>query len=162
MLNPLELISAARQLASGQSSPGQPTDVELRRAVSTAYYALFHTLAGCCADLLVGADPARVDHGLHVLWIKTYRALDHGVAKSRCEKNFMGAFPTAIRNFGQQLVRMQHQRHEADYNPDASFGPNQVLKVIDETEATITAFQNATEDDRRAFAFYIMFDFKLT
>lgn len=162
MLNPLELISAARQLASGQSSPGQPTDAELRRAVSTAYYALFHTLTGCCADLLVGSDLARGDHALHVLWFKTYRALDHGVAKSRCEKNFMGAFPTTIQNFGQQLVRMQNQRHEADYNPDASFAPNQVLRLIDETEATITAFQNATEDDRRAFAFYNMFDFKLT
>lgn len=162
-MDPHELISAARQLAVGQNSPGQPTDAELRRAVSTAYYAMFHVLASCCANLLVDADLARKDHTLHVLWIQTYRKLDHSVAKSRCEKKFMGAFPTVVQNFGQQFVGMQYQRHEADYNPDASFAPNQVLKLIDETEVRITAFlQNISEDDRRTFASYIMFDFKVT
>lgn len=161
-MNPLELISAARQLASGQSSPGQPTDAELRRAVSTAYYALFHTLAGCCADLLVGSELARSDHSLHVLWIQTYRGLNHNIARQRCEKDIVRAFPTAIQNFAQQFAHMQYQRHEADYNPDASLLSEQVLSLIDETEARITDFQNASEADRRAFACYIMFDFKVT
>ena len=40
-MDPQELIRAARQLAVGQNNSGQPTDAELRRAVSTAYYALF-------------------------------------------------------------------------------------------------------------------------
>lgn len=57
---------------------------------------------------------------------------------------------------------MQYQRHEADYNPDASFATDQVLKLINETEEMITDFQNVSEADRRAFAFYIMFDFKVT
>ena len=161
-MNPRELISAARQLASGQSSPGQPTDAELRRAVSTTYYALFHALASCCADLLAGADLALGGHRLHALWIQTYRKLDHGVAKRRCKKNFMGTFPTAIQDFANQFANMQEHRHDADYNPDASFALGQVLKLIDETETRITDFQNVSEDDRRAFACYVMFDFNVT
>ena len=161
-MDPQELIRAARQLAVGQNNPGQPTDAELRRAVSTAYYALFHALASCCADLLVGSDISLEGHRLHALWIQTYRALDHGVAKRRCKKNFMGTFPTAIQDFANQFANMQERRHDADYNPDVSFARGQVLKLIDETETRITNFQNAPEDDRRTFAFYVMFDFNVT
>ena len=161
-MDPQELIRAARLLAAGQSSPGQPTDAELRRAVSTAYYALFHALASCCADLLVGVDLARKDHPRHVLWIQTYRALDHSDTKRRCEKHIVRTFPIPIQEFANQFANMQKNRHDADYNPDASFTPDQVLKLIDETEVRITDFQNVSEDDRRAFAFYVMFDFNVT
>ena len=161
-MDPQELIRAARLLAAGQNSPGQPTDAELRRAVSTAYYALFHALAGCCADLLVGSAYANTGNSLHELWIQTYRGLSHGTALRRCAANFMGTFPAAIQNFGRQFVRMQNQRHDADYNPDALFVPDRVLKLVDDTDAAITDFQNVPEDDRRAFAFYVMFDFNVT
>ncbi len=46
----VELISASRLLAAGQ-----PSQEALRRAVSTAYYAMFHALATSNADLIVGA-----------------------------------------------------------------------------------------------------------
>ena len=51
-MNPQDLISGARLLAQGNGRRGRPRQADLCRAVSTAYYALFHTLAGC------GADPA--------------------------------------------------------------------------------------------------------
>ena len=161
-MHPHELIRAARLLAAGRNSPGQPTDAELRRAVSTAYYALFHALAGCCANLLVGSAYANTGNPLHELWIQTYRGLNHSTARRRCAANFMGTFPTAIQNFGRQFVRMQNLRHESDYNPDASFTPNEVLKLIDDTEAVIDDFRNAPEEERRAFAFYIMYDFNVS
>ena len=46
-MNPHDLIRMARQLASGDlgSGRGRPRQAELRRAVSTAYYAMFHALA---------------------------------------------------------------------------------------------------------------------
>ena len=161
-MDPHELIRAARQLATGQNNPGQPTDAELRRAVSTAYYALFHALASCCADLLVGADLALGGHRLHALWIQTYRGLNHGIVRQRCEKNIVQAFPAAIQDFAEQFADMQGYRHNADYDPDTVFFQGEVLKLIDETEGRITDFQNVPEDDRRAFAFYVMFDFNVT
>ena len=52
-VNPRDLIQTARRLT--ESGAAQPTQADLRRAVSTAYYALFHCLAATVADLLTGA-----------------------------------------------------------------------------------------------------------
>ena len=43
-MKPLDLIEAARDMT--ESGRGRPTQAKLRRAVSTAYYAMFHCLAG--------------------------------------------------------------------------------------------------------------------
>ena len=47
-MTPHDLMQAARALAE------RPTQAWLRRAVSTAYYAMFHTLAASAADLFLG------------------------------------------------------------------------------------------------------------
>ena len=80
-MNPRDLIRISRQLASGAvgGSRGRPRQAELRRAVSAAYYALFHSLALCCAERLAGSSRAsRRDQS----WIQTYRALEHGYARN--------------------------------------------------------------------------------
>jgi hypothetical protein len=64
-----ELIATARKLA--KASPQKPRQADLKRAVSTAYYALFHALAKDAADMLVGVGPSRPDKA----WTQTYRAL---------------------------------------------------------------------------------------
>ena len=51
-MTPEDLIAQAGRLAN--ASPKRPRDVDLRRAVSSAYYALFHEMARTGADLLVG------------------------------------------------------------------------------------------------------------
>jgi hypothetical protein len=45
-IDPLKLIEAGRDFANHSRGKGRPRPVWLRRAVSTAYYALFHRL--CC------------------------------------------------------------------------------------------------------------------
>ena len=59
MVNPQDLIDIAMQLADGlgDGSRGRPKQIGLSRAVSCAYYAMFHTLASCCGDTLIGATP---------------------------------------------------------------------------------------------------------
>ena len=53
-MNPARLINIATQLAlSSGDTPERQED--LRRAVSTAYYAMFHTLANSNANALIGA-----------------------------------------------------------------------------------------------------------
>lgn len=44
-----ELIVTARRLANVRTR--RPRQADLKRALSTSYYALFHTLAQDCADL---------------------------------------------------------------------------------------------------------------
>ena len=52
-MQPLDLIaSAERMLGKGQRS--NPRQSDLKRAMSTAYYAVFHALCRNCADSLVG------------------------------------------------------------------------------------------------------------
>ncbi len=76
-MNPQELLRRARQLANGvfASHPGSPSDDELGRAISTAYYALFHSLAASCADTLIGINP---NSRPQVLWEQTYEPWSMG------------------------------------------------------------------------------------
>ena len=52
-MNPHDLIEVARALAEPDDAP--PTQAGLGRAISTAYYAMFHCLAMSAADLFIGA-----------------------------------------------------------------------------------------------------------
>jgi hypothetical protein len=79
------LIVTARKLA--RASPSKPRQADLKRSVSTAYYALFHALARDAADMLVGVGPNRPDKA----WTHVYRSLQHGDAKNAC---------AAVRNLG--------------------------------------------------------------
>lgn len=64
----VELIRASRLLASGQ-----PSQEALRRAISTAYYAMFHALATSNANILVGQKTPSNQPD----WTSTYRSLRH-------------------------------------------------------------------------------------
>ena len=158
-MNPQELLRIAHQLANGvfASQPGSPSDDELRRAISTAYYVLFHSLATSCADTLIGTNP---NIRPQVLWEQTYRTLDHGRAKNRCVGRMIGIFPKDIQSFAAQFADMQSQRHDADYNPSAQFSQSEVMRLINESDIRNTAFESTAENDRRAFAVYVLFDLK--
>ncbi len=74
-MNSRDLIETARGLT--ELSPRCPSQANLRRAVSTAYYAVFHCLADAAANLFVGRSRGSA-------WPRVYRALEHGKAKSAC------------------------------------------------------------------------------
>ena len=152
-MNPESFIKTARELIpTGQ---GKPRSTNLRRAVSTAYYAMFHCLSGSCADTLMG--------GLHAgrgtdAWILTYRALNHRSAKARCSnKENLKQFSAHIRVFAETFARMQEHRHHADYAPDAGFRKSEAIQRINEAENAIRNFEKESLAERRAFAAYILF-----
>ena len=152
-MNPRDLIRIAKQLASGAvgGRRGRPRQTELRRAVSAAYYALFHALALSCANLLSGTDRSRPS------WEQIYRGLEHGHARNQCnDQSGMTAFPVDIRYFGRRFVYTQGLRQHADYLPDASYSRRWVMQLIDETETALSSFENATNADRRAFAIHVL------
>ena len=154
-MNWQHLIDAARMLAGVSDtapSPGRPRQAMLKRAVSTAYYAMFHALCQSNADTLVGASPAGNDIQI---WVQTYRALDHRPARGRLE-SYRSRSPHAIRNFATQFGNLQEQRHDADYNPHKAFVRSQVASLIDRAEAATTAFCNTPEPQRRMLAIYLL------
>ena len=155
-MNSTDLLRLAEQLARGElgSGLGRPRQVELRRAVSAAYYAMFHSLARCCADTLIGAT--RSERRSQPAWRQAYRALDHGQTRRRCNNSaIMSRFPQEIQDFGRMFAYAQRQRHEADYDPEATFTRNEVLQLVEEARRKTAQFNEADNKDRRAFAAYV-------
>lgn len=98
-----ELIKTAYYLVRA-AEIGKPRQSDLKRALSTAYYALFHTLARECADRLIGThSPQR-----SAAWKQVYRALDHGFAKQACSQAKKLGFPSDIVHFADTLQRSPH------------------------------------------------------
>ncbi len=155
-MTPFNLIATARALAD-TGRRGRPRQTDLRRAVSTAYYALFHCLAACCADLLVGGSGA--DRNA-TAWERTYRALEHGVARRRCQAAAIREFPPAISHFADVFVDMQGKRHRADYAATGNFPKHIVLQDISDVAEAIAKFQQVPAKDRRAFAVYLLLNLR--
>ena len=106
-MNARDLIETARRLT--ESGVPQPTQADLRRAVSTAYYAMLHCLAGTAADMLTGAS-------LSPEWPRMYHALEHGKAWSACQQQgTTRAFPIEIRGFAGTFIDLQKVRQQADF-----------------------------------------------
>jgi hypothetical protein len=147
-----DLIATAKFLANGNQ--GKPMQAYLRRATSTAYYALFHTLAQSCADLLIGSAGSKRSKPA---WNQVYRALEHGSAKQACQnKQVIAKFPKEIQDFANMFVMMQIERHDADYDPDKRFFKSAVLYNIVAADVAMTDFAAAPLKDRRAFAAWVL------
>ena len=150
-------IEAAKMLAGSHETiptpPGRPRQAMLRRAVSTAYYAMFHALCESNADTLVGQSPPSPHSDL---WTETYRALQHRTAKNRLASYIQLVQDPAMRGFGQLFGTMQQQRISADYNPRARFVRSEVVTSIERTEAAIHAFYNIPTPTRRRLAIYLL------
>ena len=151
-LRAAELLAAARLLL--EAARDGRDSAPARRAVSTAYYAMFHCLARICADRLAAnrGVPLRPATRQTV-----YRALQHGRAKRRCANpQIIAPYPKAIRAFARGFAELQKKRHRADYDPKAVFQAAEAQKSVDEAERLIHALLNAPEADLRDFALRVL------
>ncbi len=151
-----QLITIARLLADAPEHGerrGRPQQMQLRKAISAAYYAIFHALATSNADTLIGVSP---QFRRLPAWTQTYRALDHGFAKSQMRSG-LDAFAQPIRNFGWVFTALQEERHRADYNPDGEFTRAGTVRLINRAEAAIIAFEAAPSMERKSFAAHVLF-----
>jgi uncharacterized protein (UPF0332 family) len=150
-LNQRDLIKTAKELVA--SVDGKPRQSNLNRAISTTYYALFHMLARCCADMMIGGSSASRSKAA---WRQVYRALDHNFAKEACQKRIIRKFPREIQDFANTFVSMQEKRHAADYDPHSKAYKSAVLIDIESAEIVIAGFQGAPLKDRKAFAAWVL------
>ena len=149
-MDPKHLLQIATDLAEGNTR--RPRRADLCRAVSTAYYALFHCLARTCADRLAGSA-GKV--GNRPAWSQVYRALEHGQARKRCE-NLPSWFPDEVREFGQTFAEMQSKRHLADYDPDRLVRKSEVVADLNDVRAVIDRFLGTSREVRRDFAIHVL------
>ena len=155
-MNPLELIAIARALVGGVIA-GDAVPVSqtaLRRAVSCAYYAMFHTLLGSNADVLVGALPSDRQRWA---WRQAYSTVDHRAARNKLSRSgLVNRFPVAISDFGDMFAVAQQARHSADYDPHGVFSATEVTELVDKAEAAILAFNQTPDYIRRELAIHLI------
>jgi uncharacterized protein (UPF0332 family) len=144
------LIVTARRLA--RASPSKPRQADLKRAISTSYYALFQALCEDATDLLVGGGPSRSEEA----WVRVYRSLDHGFAKSACREIRNSSLPPTILECARAFVELQEIRHKADYDPRATFTRAEALEWVNQAEVAIAGLRAAPRGDRKAFAVLIL------
>ena len=101
------LLTAAEDLLQSKTSSA----AYRRRAVSTAYYAVFHALAKLCTEALL-PDAKRRDEA----YSKVYRALDHASLRNVFAQTPLKDHPI-IKTFGPGIAGLQVERHRADYSP---------------------------------------------
>ena len=155
MFSPANLIATARVLfdAGLQENDLEQAQSHLKRAVSTAYYALFHTICASAAELLdASADPAA-----SAAWLQTYRGPEHTHARNQCRSSgLMAPFPAEIKEFARIFVDNQGHRNQADYNPRSDFSASDVSQIIEDAENAINGLLSAPSVTRRAFAITIL------
>ena len=156
-MNSTDLLRVARAHAEGAVNPGagRPLQAELKRAVSTTYYALFLHLCATVASLLVGNPQS--DRERRVFWRRMYRVLEHGPTKNKCSRHTaISNFPEGIRNFASLLVGAQGERHNADYDPFSKYTRQQVLSLVSHASDAIKDFDDTPRNARLDFITYLL------
>jgi hypothetical protein len=133
-----DLLEQARYLAFRE--PKKPRQASLRRAVSAAYYALFHMLLHETTMRLFPNSPPQLRH-------RAKRAIAHGPAKDACKRFASGggiqgltALPveTELRKIAKAFAELQEARHKADYDLSETFDRVQVDAYIYQVEDAMT------------------------
>jgi uncharacterized protein (UPF0332 family) len=154
---PDDLLEQARHLASRETK--RPRQASLRRAISTAYYALFHLLISEATLKWKNVDQR-----------STFaRLFEHGKMRSASHKQrakldtFLNTNPlpgpelTSARNLhtvADTFSDAQQQRHTADYDNATTWTRAEVLSQID---LVTTAFQSwhAIRNEPQAHAYLL-------
>lgn len=135
-IEPQHLLDRAWAIARGEiPAAGQPlTTTDYRRAISSAYYALFHAITLASASLFAPDDASRFEavrwfrHGdLRVVtaWIhggKPPQGLEHSVGMLREDAR--------VRGVAVAFQRLHKARESADYNHSASFRRSDVHELV--------------------------------
>lgn len=118
-----ELLTLARHLVDRNSPPGciAPVEAELRRAISTAYYSLFHLLVYEVAARTISISALRpkiqrsFDHGDMNKVCTAVNSLPTDAAGNRVYPNGQ-VVPAGLLQIAQNFCLLQTERHLADYD----------------------------------------------
>jgi uncharacterized protein (UPF0332 family) len=158
ILNPEHLLEQAEKLVAPPAA-GPPRQVDLRRAISSAYYGLFHFALTEVADEFVGATQRTSSR-----YTLVYRSIDHRALKELCNEVRKqtppskyaaylpaGGFDQNVQIFAAAAVDLQEKRHNADYNPQQRYTTFDAKLAIETARNAVLSFQRANLELRKAF-----------
>lgn len=157
------LLAAARLLL-GENNKGAPHQARLRRAVSAAYYALFHAIARAATDAAIGARHRKAPR-----YEIFYRGFEHRRMREGCEAvdkptmkpKYQQAFGQAtvsqeLRDVANAFVNLQKWRHWADYSPSGKMTRSQARDLVDLAEFGVKQLVAAEPEPRKNFLVLLM------
>jgi uncharacterized protein (UPF0332 family) len=159
-----ELLAQSRFLAS--LDPHRPLQANLRRAVSSAYYAVFHLFSSEVSAQIVSSGPT----GLRE---RTQRALSHNSMYKAAESfsqsgirprnlpsdiNLADPVSADLVSIAKGFKLLQDERHTADYDVGQSFERLKVLALVETAEEIYTRWNNEKNSaNARVFLASLMF-----
>lgn len=160
MLDPGQLLNVARELADAGKIANRLIpifDAHLRRAISTAYYAVFHTITRAAAEHFLGRGALATPASTIIR-----RGFDHGRIRQVCdelskptlkkiyqEQLRRSAMSQDARYFAGAFAALQDRRHLADYDPSATFYFADADALVASAADAIDAFDRIPHDERR-------------
>lgn len=157
-LNPDHLFEQAERLIAPLAA-GPPRQVDLRRAISAAYYGVFHFVLTALADEFVGRSRRGTPQ-----YELVYRSVDHSafrlicdeVSKSSPRPKYLPYLPgngmgMNIQAFALVSTDLQQKRNRADYDPTPRFRTADAQLVVDAARGAIRRFNRASITRRKAF-----------
>ena len=149
-----DLLEQARHLVSRERR--KPKQASLRRAISSSYYALFHTLIEEAARLVLPANQSsgarsRVGRTFgHAEMKKVSQAFATPSAKpsSAIEKLVAAAppIPTDMITVANAFIELQEARHEADYNTARHYTRQEARTFVQTADAAIQSLRRVRTD----------------
>ena len=145
-----DLLAQARHLANMDKK--RPRQANLRRAISAAYYALFHLLVAEASNRFTPGSPAnlasRVGRSLqHSEMKQTCRAISESHSSKVFEALLPHGFGEEIHTVANGFVRMQARRHEADYDLTMTYSRTETLNFLSFTEDVFAAWSLVRNTD---------------
>lgn len=151
-----DLLEQAELLS--KKEPMRPKQASLRRAVSTAYYALFHLLLAETSLLIASGSLTKMqplvarslDHGTMKTAAKSFGS-GWGALSDRLKPRFTNPISPDLTLVANTFVKLQQQRHEADYNVEKRFLKTDTTKLVQDTKDAFAAWNRIrkTNEERQ-------------
>jgi len=159
-----DLLAQAAHLA--QLDANRPKQANLRRAISSAYYALFHFLIHESSRQLAGSANDRETWRTF-----TSRAFDHGKMKTICveftkhtPRDILQPFWSSLnitqiadlKVLAEAFIRLQELRHQADYDLSLSFNRQEALAAWQISSDAMQAWRRLRQHHAEASEFFCL------
>jgi hypothetical protein len=138
----------------------RPTD--LRRAISNAYYALFHVVLTAATDMIIGADQRATPR-----YSLVYRSVDHSQLRNLCARvsatnpQNVALIPAGgfgrVADFARITFNLHELRNRADYDPSIEFTLDEARVAVSEAEQAVKWFGEGSAEQRQAFLTMLLF-----
>ena len=162
--NPDHLLDQAHRLTA-PAGQGAPRQTDLRRAISSAYYGVFHAVVAAAADDFAGRT--KRDTPRYAL---VYRSIQHKALQNLCKDIVKpklpakyqdhvpkGGFGTDLQAFANTVVELQEKRHKADYDPLYRVSISDAVLAVASGRPALSLLTTANRTRRKAFLSLVVF-----